>query len=85
MRRPLPRPARSLPRPRLTLVPLPHSQHALFAILTFISCAVSLGYFYNMQQVYLVHRYQEESFYWRNFIWSVLFALRLSTRSTSSC
>ncbi|GAA5891463.1 hypothetical protein JCM8208_007289 [Rhodotorula glutinis] len=45
------------------------NQHALFAILTFISCGVAIGYFYNLQQVNLVGRYQEESFYWRNFIW----------------
>ncbi|GAA5946101.1 hypothetical protein JCM3775_005532 [Rhodotorula graminis] len=45
------------------------NQHALFAILTFISCAVAIGYFYNLHQVVLVGRAQDESFLWRNLIW----------------
>lgn len=47
------------------------SQHALFAILSFVSCSVFLGYFYSLREVVLLRKQQNEAFYWRNLIWSV--------------
>ncbi|BGP51401.1 hypothetical protein JCM10450v2_007343 [Rhodotorula kratochvilovae] len=45
------------------------NQHALFAVFSFISCAVFLGYNTNFRRVVILHEYQQRAYFWRSLIW----------------
>ncbi|GAA5990358.1 hypothetical protein JCM10908_007331 [Rhodotorula pacifica] len=47
------------------------NQHFLFAIFSFISCAVLIGYFVNFHHVFIKKTHQHGAFYWRTLIWIV--------------
>ncbi|GJN93781.1 hypothetical protein Rhopal_006839-T1 [Rhodotorula paludigena] len=47
------------------------NQHALFAVFSFIGCAVFLGYVINFRRVAILQRYQQRAYFWRCLIWSV--------------
>lgn len=59
------------------------SQHFLFAIFSFISCAVSIGYFASFYQVFIDGTHQHEAFYWRTLIW-IVYVVHLWTTSSSN-
>lgn len=64
-------------------IPPPNSQHFLFSVFSFISCAVSIGYFASFHQVYIDGTHQDEAFYWRTLIW-VVYGVHLWTASSSN-
>lgn len=59
------------------------NQHFLFSVFSFISCAVSIGYFASFHQVYIDGTHQDEAFYWRTLIW-VVYGVHLWTASSSN-
>ncbi|GAA6001703.1 uncharacterized protein JCM10292_005000 [Rhodotorula paludigena] len=45
------------------------NQHALFAVFSFVGCAVFLGYVINFRRVVILQQYQQRAYFWRCLIW----------------
>lgn len=67
----------------MTKLALENSQHFLFAIFSFVSCAVNIGYFASFHQVFIDNTHHDEAFYWRTLIW-IVYGVHLWTTSSSN-